>query len=289
MDVKAINETFDFRESGGVLVGPLYSGEGGTLSSHWHEELEIVYVLSGEGSLHYINGKCYDVNEKELLIINSDFVHSVIPRGGLAAPEEPVVLVMIISASFLKCNFPSYNQVYFTNDDRTVDVQTEALLTDIGKCVQKHAEKITDVSPADMLHRNALILELLSRLSKTRIISRSRIDSSRSIKEINRIKEIVEFIEENYAEPLTRETVAEHFFLNRTYFSSYFKKYTGMTFTQYLTNYRLMKASDLLLHTDETIGDIALKCGFSDHRGFIGAFRKRFDETPSHYRKNRQK
>ena len=284
MDVKAINEIFDFRESGGVLAGPLYSGEGGTLSSHWHEELEIVYVLSGEGSLHYINGKCYDVSEKELLIINSDFVHSVIPRSGTAASAEPVVLVIIISAQFLNCNFPSYDQIYFTNDERAVDAQTETLLAEIRRCTEKKAD-----SASDMLHRNALILELLSQLSRSRIIGRSRIDSSRSVKEIDRIKEIVGFIEAHYAEPLTRETVAEHFYLNRTYFSSYFKKYTGLTFTQYLTNYRLMKATELLLHTDEAIGDIALKCGFSDHRGFISAFRKRFDETPSHYRKNRQK
>ena len=285
MDVKAINETFDFRESGGVLAGPLYSGEGGTLSSHWHEEPEIVYVLSGEGSLHYINGKCYDVKEKELLIINSDFIHSVIPRSASAASEEPVVFVMILSAPFLKCSFPSYDQIYFTNDDRTVDEGTEALLTEIRRCTERPVGN----SPAEILHRNALILELLSQLSKTRTISRSKVDSSRSIKEIERIKEIVEFIEEHYAEPLTREMVAEHFYLNRTYFSSYFKKYTGQTFIQYLTNYRLMKASDLLLHTDEAIGDIALKCGFSDHRGFISAFRKRYDETPSHFRKNRQK
>ena len=285
MDVKAINETFDFQKSGGVLAGPLYSGEGGTLSSHWHEELEIVYALSGEGSLHYINGKCYDVSEKELLIINSNFVHSVIPRSASAASGGPVVLAMIISMPFLRCNFPSYDQIYFTNDDRSVDQETEGLLTQIRRCTE---HPVGD-SAADLLHRNALILELLSRLTQTRTISRSRVDSSRSVKEIERIKEIVEFIETHYAEPLTRETVAEHFYLNRTYFSSYFKKYTGQTFTQYLTNYRLMKASDLLLHTDEAIGDIALKCGFSDHRGFISAFRKRFDETPSHYRKNRQK
>ena len=285
MDVKAINEIFDFRESGGVLVGPLYSGEGGTLSSHWHEELEIVYVLSGEGSLHYINGKCYDVSEKELLIINSDFVHSVIPRSGIAASAEPVVLVIIISAQFLNCNFPSYDQIYFTNDERAVDVQTEALLMEIRRCTERPVGN----SPAEVMHRNALILELLSRLSRSRIIGRSRIDSSRSVKEIDRIKEIVGFIEAHYAEPLTREAVAEHFYLNRTYFSSYFKKYTGQTFTQYLTNYRLTKATDLLVHTDEALGDIALKCGFSDHRAFISAFKKRFDETPSHYRKNRQK
>ena len=280
MDIKAINEKFDLRKSGGVMAGLLYNGEGGILSSHWHEELEIVYTLSGGGGLHYINGTCYDTGERELLVINSNFVHSVIPRSGSAGTGDPAVLVMIIDVQFLRCNFPSYDRFYFTNSDRTVNEETAALLDEIRSC----AEQI-EPGCADILHRNALVLELLSRLSRTRIISRSEADAGGSLKEIERIKKIVEFIEAHYAEPLTRETTAKHFYLNSTYFSSYFKKYAGQTFTQYLTNYRLEKASGLLMQTDAPIGEIALKCGFSDHRSFISAFKKRFGDTPSRYRK----
>ena len=280
MDVNTINEKFDLRKTGGVMAGLLYSGEGGILSSHWHEELEIVYTLSGGGGLHYINGTCYDADERELLVINSNFVHSVIPRSGTAGIGDPAVLVMIIDMQFLKCNFPSYDRFYFTNSDRAVNEEIAALLNEIRSCAEQFKPGC-----ADILHRNALILELLSQLSRTRIISRSEIDCSGSLKEIERIKKIVEFIEAHYAEPLTREAVAKHFYLNSTYFSSYFKKYAGQTFTQYLTNYRLEKASRMLIQSDDQIGEIALKCGFSDHRSFISAFKKRFEDTPSRYRK----
>ena len=74
-------------------------------------------------------------------------------------------------------------------------------------------------------------------------------------------------------------------FNNYKTYSTAFKKHTGMTFTEYLTKYRLQKARMQLMASDSGILEIALNNGFSDDRRLILAFRQEYGTTPFQYRK----
>lgn len=94
-----------------------------------------------------------------------------------------------------------------------------------------------------------------------------------------------EYIEEHYAQPLTLEILAGVVHMNPYYFSSYFKKNTGINFKDYLGAVRLRHAVTLLVSTDRTTYDIAAACGFPDSRAFSDLFQKTYGEKPSKYRK----
>ena len=64
----------------------------------------------------------------------------------------------------------------------------------------------------------------------------------------------------------------------------YFKQYAGMPFIQYLNDYRLTMAGEFLQNTEESVTQIALKCGFENLSYFNRLFRRKFGVTPGQYR-----
>ena len=68
------------------------------------------------------------------------------------------------------------------------------------------------------------------------------------------------------------------------YFNRIFLTHTGYTVMAYVNDIRLKRAAALLRTTDKSLLDIALDAGYSSHEGFIKAFKKKYDQTPSMYR-----
>lgn len=97
---------------------------------------------------------------------------------------------------------------------------------------------------------------------------------------------ILKYVDENYHEKdLSMTTVCDHVHLSVSYFSSIFKKETGQTFIQYLTQIRLKNAKKLLKNTALKTYEIANRVGYSDPHYFSSSFRKHYGMTPSGYRK----
>ena len=101
------------------------------------------------------------------------------------------------------------------------------------------------------------------------------------------ISKAIGIMEETYSESITVEALAETLGLDRSYFSSLFKKKTGCTPHGYLIALRIRKARFLLLNTDHSIAEISELVGL-DPRNFARLFRKETGETPLSYRNTRR-
>ena len=84
------------------------------------------------------------------------------------------------------------------------------------------------------------------------------------------------------------ENVADHAGFSMDYFNRIFLAHTGYTVMSYVNRMRCQKAILLLRNTEKTILDIALEVGYDSHEGFIKAFKKIYDVTPSDYRKQKK-
>lgn len=93
----------------------------------------------------------------------------------------------------------------------------------------------------------------------------------------------LQFIQEHYNEPISRENVADACFMNSAYFGRSFKKYTGYTFTEYLTNLRINKSIQLL-SKNISIEEIGEKVGYGSSRHFGRIFKEATGYTPKEYR-----
>ncbi len=105
-------------------------------------------------------------------------------------------------------------------------------------------------------------------------------------KESNRpIKEAQKYINEHFTSPVSLEEVSTIVGFNATYFSTLFKKETGMNFLEYVTTVRMKAAKQLLADSKKSILDISHEVGYSDFKHFTKQFKKITGLTPSEYRK----
>ena len=114
---------------------------------------------------------------------------------------------------------------------------------------------------------------------------RGQTGESVSQEPFQKLEGILSYIHSHYNETLHTAQVAQQFFFSKEYFCRFFKKYTGVTFSQYLAKYRVLQAEQLLSHTSKKISEIAQETGFADEGSFIQYFRKYYGCTPRNYRK----
>lgn len=98
------------------------------------------------------------------------------------------------------------------------------------------------------------------------------------------IKKAVDFIEENYMNPISISDVSHAVYLSPFHFSRLFKNSTGETIANYVISVRLKKAAEMLISTDIAVGDIAKKVGYNSSAHFHKSFRYNYGITPKEYR-----
>lgn len=123
-----------------------------------------------------------------------------------------------------------------------------------------------------------LVRELCERRKKIYQSKRNRIS--------DRAKD---YIAEHLDERLLNEQIAHHLFLNTDYLNRTFKKETGITLSEYISNQRIEKAKELLLNSTLSVSEIAFEVGFQSFSYFSKIFKKKVLKEPSKYRKDNEK
>ena len=102
---------------------------------------------------------------------------------------------------------------------------------------------------------------------------------------IPRIREIINYINDNYGNNrLSLQSISESIYLSQTYLCAFFKKATGKTLNQYITEVRIEKAKEMLRDTGIKVYEIAYRVGFTDTNYFSTLFKKHVGITPSEYK-----
>jgi len=101
------------------------------------------------------------------------------------------------------------------------------------------------------------------------------------------IKRAIKYIENNYKDnELSQQAVAEYVNLSVPYLSQIFKQTVGISFSQYLIQYRMEVAKQLLADSDRKAYDIPELIGYTDYAHFTKSFKKVYGVTPREYRKS---
>lgn len=96
---------------------------------------------------------------------------------------------------------------------------------------------------------------------------------------------MIEYLRKNYQDKYSLSSIAEHLNISRGECCRHFKKCMRMTISEYLLEYRIGKACELLTNTDKRITDIAHTVGFESTSNFSMLFQKKTGKTPREYRK----
>ncbi|CAI6040317.1 Arabinose operon regulatory protein [Paenibacillus sp. JJ-100] len=255
-----------------------YGNEACTPGHHFgpamRDYYKIHYVLSGKGTFE-VSGKTYHLQKGQGFLI---VPHSVVHYK--ADSDDPweyswVAFQGTHSASFLQQACLSEQQPIFDLGDE--DDEMRSCLHRIVHARTSH--KGWEISVTGWLYQFFAIL-----------MDRAHADSlqptTHSGKETY-VTQVIDFIEMNYANAITVQSIASHIGLQRSYLCSLFKDQMGSSIQSYLVHYRMRRAAELTLDLHLSIGDIARSVGYSDQLLFSKMFKKVMGEAPTYYRKHK--
>lgn len=102
---------------------------------------------------------------------------------------------------------------------------------------------------------------------------------------IRRMQQVANYVMAHYVHNIALDDIAAYIGMNRSAFCTFFKRNKGMTFSQFVTRYRLETACDLLKNSHKQVSEICFAVGFNDFPHFIRVFKKEIGMSPSAYRK----
>ena len=252
---------------------------------HWHDEMEIIYIKKGRGIV-YVDFKEYIVNSLSLVFILPGQLHSIEQYEDYTMDYENIIfdVSMVMSnkkdsvyidffrpLTHGKITVPTvFSQVYpYFND----------LVAPIDACdeICKTKPQGYELYIKSMLFQFFFILDNRCRNLKAQKNNRKIID---------KMKIIIKYVENNYAEKITIADIASVIGFSESHFMRYFKDTMGTSFIEYLKDYRLTMAARLLQSSDDSILTISQEVGFDNLSYFNRSFKSRYGMTPSQYRNN---
>lgn len=253
---------------------------------HWHESIEISYVLSGKLDQIYVDGKEYVSGQGDIVLINSNAIHSF----SVNSMKNRKAATIFIPYEFIQAIYPDIDQIAFdcvSIDDKERETQFEELRQNLNSIIAAYENKEND--PLAYIKVTSLSYELIYILLKHFKIDKKNISSIKARKYLERLTLVTSFIKENYNQDLSLDLLSSTFYLSPEYLSRFFVKHTGMTVFDYINAIRLEKSISELMNTDIPVIRIALNHGFPNEKSYNRVFKAVFHETPNQYRKNRKK
>lgn len=251
--------------------------EGSYVTPHWHDSLEMVFMLEGSITVTY-EGKKNILYANDFNVINSRVVHSVLSANNRA-------LVLQIPKEVLKKYIPDIDFYIFYVDMHPQNAVDQTKLEKIRK-IFHDMYIIYDIQPEGYLLKfNSLLYDLLFTLIHsyaTRITEKSL---DKDYKYLERLNEMITYIKEHYYGKFSVSEMAQKFGYSEDYMARFFKKQTGMTIIDYLYAYRVTKVYQDLIHTEKTINDIFEQHGCTNYRVSMKVFKELYGCTPKEKRK----
>lgn len=167
-----------------------------------------------------------------------------------------------------------YYDTFVQNTGNTLHLPS---FTRIPECITRIIESYKPRNKNSDLIACMYILQLL-----TEAVLNS--ESPASSRQPDYIQNIIQYINEHYAENLTLDSISRKFNVSRTYFPKQFKAQIGVTPTEYLCQVRIQAAKKMLRHSDAPVYYIAEKVGIDNVSYFIKLFKKYEELTPYSYR-----
>ncbi len=264
----------------------LWSCKNMEFSGHWHEEIEIIYTRKGTINIG-VNDEIYTMKEKDVLLIGGGDIHYFIPsvdygehifiQFGLSLFDT----YSLVSSDrrFVKPHIEYSNRLEVNSNEKLhLEIEKQILLM-----IKEYSEKQEGYKMALKARIYDLMLLIIRNVPKERQLHREKI---KHLKMIERLEKVFQYIEENFDREIDLKGIAKVANYSPYHFTKFFKDVTGMTFLQYLNNYRIKKAERLLLEMDESITNISFKCGFNSIKTFNRVFKELNKCSPTEF-KNR--
>lgn len=254
----------------------IFEGKDGNYvrKKHWHRSIEIFALFEGELEF-YVDEARYSLRPGEFMLVNSNEIHSIF------SPKRNQTVVLQIPLTTFEKYYTDEKFIYFSHSSRLQDEEVMHLLRDM---YHTYYEKPCGYELKVQGQFYMLLYILVTKYRETDV-NEKVIQNSRKL---DRLSQITAYMEENYREDISLESLAEIFGYSATYLSRMFRKYAKTNYKACLDDIRLEHAVKELADTRLPIGEVVFRNGFPNSRAFVKVFKKRYGMLPKEYRRMMQ-
>ncbi len=255
------------------------------LECHWHEEWEFLLVTDGQ-AIFQVDHQQISLEKDQAIFVKHQCLHGAYPieDGGCSYKAvvfhprfitdhtvDPVQMEFIEPFIKGRLHFPDYifNE---TESEKRIIGQLKNIFQ---ICEAKHF--------GYQLQAKASLWMIWAFLLETGNFTESNFNWQHK-KQTAKLKKILTFIHENYAEKISVRELTVIFAMSEGYFCRFFKKMMHMTPLEYIQRYRIRAVVNALKNNEMPIIDIAYNCGFHNLSYFNQTFKKYMNCTPSEFR-----
>ncbi len=246
---------------------------------HWHDDIELIALLSGEMKYN-VNGEVIELKENEGIIVNARQLHF-----GFSEKRKECNFICILLHPLMLCTTSAYERDFFL----PVLHNRNAAFVKLNKEIEwqkeileniEHMYSVKDEKSAP-IKVQTLFLNIWVRLYEN-ITHENQPEIQNT--DLSILKNMIGFIQQNFAAKISLADIAASGAVGQSKCCKLFAKYISQTPNMYLTQYRLDKSTKLLKNTDMTVTEIAHAVGFGGSSYYAEAFRKWYKKSPTEYK-----
>ena len=237
---------------------------------HMHKEFEIYYMKEGSCTYH-IEDQTYRVKQGDVVLIPGKLSHRTTYAG-------------VVHTRFLvNCSYEYIPKLVLERLEAVGPLYRN--IKAISQLEELFAQIEYEYDHADVLSAEVLkcfTAELLF------VILRHKNEHENTVQGSNFITMVQEYIQNNYMNEVKLSFLAEMLSVSQEHLSRVFKQETGIGFKDYLVQFRLKKAEEMLRHeTGRAVSEVAYACGFNDGNYFSYIFKKAYGVSPTQMRRKK--
>lgn len=260
-----------------------FTNSGGHHPLHWHDEVEMLYPLSGKADI-IIDGVRHDLLKRHLLVVESGQIHSTHSDSNSA-----MFLCIHISKSRLKDYLPEIENLRIHCIPGDIPDTKFQQYLDLCRMLDDLTRLYVRDSSSFYMEADGVILQLCAKLFEYFSVNILPSSSSVDVTSADRIREVIAYVETHFQEQFSLNDAASMLGFSREYFCRFFKKNMGISFLQYVNETRISHIYYDLTHTDLPISEIMENNGFTNQKLFNKLFKQLYNATPSEIRKKNTK
>ena len=251
--------------------------------AHWHGEFELNVILAGEGVLFLDGARCA-VSPGDLVVIPPNTLHAAYPRQGGTLHYDafvfhPSLLGTGGDRSVTDCINPLLSGRLAVRRQLTPEQEGYPALRDCVRQIFSCARE--DTARADLLLKSELLRLVYLLEGDAAAVQSRRPEGSDG----HAIRPALSYLAEHFTETVTVEQLSARCNLSKSHFMFCFKRSTGMSAMEHLSQLRIRAACEALSGTGRSVAEIAADCGYNNLSNFNRQFKRQVGCSPAQYRK----
>ncbi len=253
-----------------------------TSPRHFHNEYEIAYIEQSEGKL-YVGNNIVDFKAGNLFVFAPKLIHSFKNFKKISEKGTAKATIVLFNKEFLGDSFFGRKEAMLLSK-LLANAEAGIKIFKPSREVLNLMKKLSFNSGLKSILDLLTILDILSKNDDYELLTARWVKKFYYKISDSLIKDIVSFVEGNYADGDIFKRAVELSGMGTASFSRYFKNRTEKTFSQYLNEVRINNAQKMLINTNLDINEICSCCGYNSLSYFSRQFKQKNGISPHDFR-----